>query len=55
MLWRVEVFDKDHGFDSGVKRDIEDLGIKGVGSVEVAQVYIIKGSISRPAHPLSRC
>ena len=47
MLWRVEVCDKDHGFDSGVKRDIEDLGIKGVESVEVAQVYIIKGDISR--------
>ena len=46
-MWRVEVCDKDHGFDSGVKRDIEDLGIKGVESVEVAQVYIIKGGISR--------
>jgi len=48
VLWRVEVCDKDHGFDSGVKRDIEDLGIKGAGSVEVVQVYIIKGGISRP-------
>lgn len=53
MLWRVEVCDKKGMFDSaqrgdsGVKRDIEDLGIKGVESVEAVRVYIIEGDIAR--------
>ncbi|MFH0772051.1 MAG: phosphoribosylformylglycinamidine synthase subunit PurL [Candidatus Omnitrophota bacterium] len=32
---------------SGIKKDIEDLGIGGVESIEVAQVYIIKGALRR--------
>ena len=48
MLWRVEVCDKKGILDSGVKKDIEDLGIKGVESAEVVQVYIIEGDIARP-------
>ena len=50
MLWRIEVCNKTGIFDSageGVKKDIEDLGIKGVESVEVVQVYIIEGDILR--------
>jgi len=51
VLWRVEVRNKEGIFDSageGVKKDIEDLGIKGVESVEIAQVYIVEGDIRRP-------
>lgn len=47
MLWRVEVCDRNGTSDSGVKKDIEDLGIKGVESAEVVQVYIIEGDIAR--------
>lgn len=45
MLWRIEVSGRKGTADSGVKRDIEDLGIKGVESVEAVQVYIIEGDI----------
>lgn len=47
MLWRVEVSGRDGAKDPGIKKDIEDLGIKGVDSVEVAQVYIIEGDIGQ--------
>ena len=50
MLWRVEVKNREGIFDSageGVKKDIEDLNIKDVASVEVVQVYIIDGDLSR--------
>ncbi len=48
MIWRVEVKNKKGILDStgeGIKKDIADLGIYCVESVEVAQVYIIEGDI----------
>lgn len=48
MIWRVEVKNKKGIFDSageGIKKDIADLGIYCVESVEVVQVYIIEGDI----------
>ena len=48
MLWRVEVYNKERAGDSGIRKDIEDLGIKGVESVEVVQVYIIEGDVRKP-------
>lgn len=48
MIWRVEVKNKKSIFDSageGIKKDIADLGISGVESVEVEQVYIVEGDI----------
>jgi len=47
VLWRVEVSGKDGAQDPGIKKDIEDLGVKGVNSVEVVQVYIIEGDIGQ--------
>lgn len=48
MRWRVEVKNKAGIPDStggGAKKDIEDLGIPGVDSVEVVQVYVVEGNI----------
>jgi phosphoribosylformylglycinamidine synthase II len=59
VRWRVEVKNRSgitdftgeahpflrKGRDEGVKKDIEDLGISGVDSVEAVQVYIIEGNI----------
>lgn len=61
MIWRVEVKNKSKTYDSageappfhqkerdeGIKKDIADLGILNVESVEIAQVYIIEGDISQ--------
>jgi len=47
VLWRVEVSGKDGAADPGIKKDIEDLGIKSVDSVEAVQVYIIEGDIGQ--------
>jgi len=47
VLWRIEINGKNGTPDSGIGKDIEDLGIKGVGSVETAQLYIIGGDIGR--------
>ncbi len=49
MFWKIEIKDKPGIFDavgSGIKKDILDLGIKGVRSVSFIQVYIIDGNIS---------
>ncbi len=49
MQYKVEVVDKPGIFDAvgqGVKKDILDLGIKGVKDVKFIQVYIIRGSLS---------
>src|SRR3989338_1788641 len=48
MTWRVEIKDKEGIFDAageGVKKDIEDLGIRSVASVRVVQVFLIEGLI----------
>ncbi|HOX10094.1 MAG TPA: phosphoribosylformylglycinamidine synthase subunit PurS, partial [Candidatus Omnitrophota bacterium] len=45
MLWRVEVSGKGGAKDPGIRKDIEDLGIKGVDSVEVVQAYVIEGDV----------
>lgn len=48
MLWRVEVKEKKGMFDplgAGIRRDIMDLGLNGVGEVAVVQVYTIDGEI----------
>ncbi|MFH1779391.1 MAG: phosphoribosylformylglycinamidine synthase subunit PurL [Candidatus Omnitrophota bacterium] len=50
MIWRVEVKNKKGIFDStgeGIKKDIADLGISGVESVQVVQIYIIEGDIKK--------
>ena len=49
MTWRVEIKDKEGIFDAageGVKKDIEDFGIKSVARVCVIQVFLIEGQIS---------
>lgn len=48
MLWRIEVKDKPGIFDAvghGVKKDITDLGIKGVSDVRFVQIYVIEGAV----------
>jgi len=59
VRWRVEVKNKpgitdltvearpfhQQGRNEGIKKDIEDLGVSGVDSVEAVQVYIIEGNI----------
>jgi phosphoribosylformylglycinamidine synthase II len=49
MIWRVEIRNKSGIFDAigeGIKKDILDLNIKGVSSVNVADIYVIEGKIS---------
>lgn len=51
MFWKIEVKDKPGVFDAvgeGVKKDILDLGIKGVRAVSFIQVYNIDGLIAEP-------
>ncbi len=51
MLWRVEISTKPKIHDAlagGIKKDIEDLGIKGVRELRITQVYLIEGSLSEP-------
>jgi phosphoribosylformylglycinamidine synthase len=47
--WKIEIKNKKSVFDpsgNGIKKDILDLGIKGVKKVNVAQVFIISGDIT---------
>lgn len=49
MFWKIEIKDKPGIFDavgSGIKKDILDLGIKGVERVSFIQIYTIEGNIS---------
>ena len=49
MDWKIEVFNKKGVSDpvsSGIKKDILDLGIKGVTKVTHHQVFIISGDIT---------
>ncbi len=49
MSWRIEVKDKAGIFDAigeSIKRDILDLGIKGVQEVRFVYVYTLEGSLS---------
>jgi len=49
MIYRIEVKEKSGIFDAvgeGIKRDIADLGIKGVNRVSFIQVYLIEGEFS---------
>ncbi|MFQ6093127.1 MAG: phosphoribosylformylglycinamidine synthase subunit PurL, partial [bacterium] len=51
MSWRIEVRNRPGVVDAsgaGLKKDIEDLGIFGVTSVETVQVYTIEGDLSKP-------
>lgn len=50
MQYRIEVRDKKEIFDAigeGVKKDILDLGIKGIKEVHFIQVYLIEGTLSK--------
>ncbi|MBU0548479.1 MAG: phosphoribosylformylglycinamidine synthase subunit PurS, partial [Candidatus Omnitrophica bacterium] len=49
MQYKIEVVDKPGIFDAigqGVKKDIFDLGIKGVKQVKFVQVYILEGDLT---------
>ncbi|MCM8793683.1 MAG: phosphoribosylformylglycinamidine synthase subunit PurS, partial [Candidatus Omnitrophica bacterium] len=49
MVYQIEVKIKNDFFDpqrEGLKKDILDLGVSSVSSVEVAQLYFLKGEIS---------
>ena len=49
MEWKIEIRNKKGVFDplgNGIKKDILDLGIKGVKKVNVSQVFIISGDIA---------
>ena len=51
MEWKIEIRNRKGVFDplgNGIKKDIQDLGIKGVKKVNVSQVFIISGDIARP-------
>lgn len=50
MEWRIEVRNRPGVLDAlglGLKKDIEDLGISGVTSVETVQVYTIVGDLTK--------
>ena len=47
---RIEVRAKKGIYDAvaeGLKRDIKDLGVKGVRAVEFVQVYTIRGKFAK--------
>lgn len=47
---RIEVRDKEHIYDAiaeGLKKDIQDLGVKGVKGTEYIQVYTLEGNFSQ--------
>ncbi len=49
MQYKIEIKDKPGIFDAagaGIKKDILDLGIKGVDDVRFIQAYIIEGALS---------
>ena len=49
MEWKIEIRNRKGIFDplgNGVKKDILDLGIRGVKKVNVSQVFIISGDIN---------
>ena len=49
MEWKIEIKNKKGVFDplgNGIRKDILDLGIKGVKKVNVSQVFIISGDIA---------
>jgi len=49
--WKIEIRNRRGVFDplgNGIKKDIRDLGIKGVKKVNVSQVFIISGDIAGP-------
>jgi len=51
MRWKAEIANKPGIRDAageGIKKDIHDLGIKGVESVSIIQVYMIEGHIKEP-------
>jgi len=51
MQWKIEVGYKPTATDAmgeGIKKDIEDLGISGVDSVKIMQLYMIDGDLSEP-------
>ena len=48
MEYKIEIKNKKSIFDplgNGIKKGIQDLGIKGVTKVNVSQVFIISGDI----------
>ncbi len=50
MIWRIELKEKDGIFDAageGIQKDIIDLGIKSVNSVNVVQVFFLEGDCSQ--------
>jgi len=50
MIWKIEIKDKPGIFDAtgaGVKKDISDLGIKGVKDVSFEQVYILETDLAQ--------
>jgi phosphoribosylformylglycinamidine synthase len=50
MLYKIEIKDRPGIFDAagtGIKKDILDLGIKGVEQVRFVQAYILEGSLSQ--------
>ena len=49
MVYRIEIKDKPSQFDAcgeGIKKDILDLGIRGIREVRFIQVYNIEGELS---------
>ncbi|MDD5438841.1 MAG: phosphoribosylformylglycinamidine synthase subunit PurL [Candidatus Omnitrophica bacterium] len=54
MIYRIEVRDKKNIYDAvgeGVKKDIAELGIRGVKHVRFIQVYFLEGCLKRTAIP----
>ena len=46
MDWKIEIRNKKGVFDpldSGIKKDIKDLGIVGIKKVKTSQVFIVSG------------
>ncbi len=57
MTWRIEIKDKPSVFDAsgeGIRKDIEELGIKGIEKVSLTWVYTLEGDLAR-AHAERIC
>ncbi len=49
MIWRAEIKEKAGVFDpaaAGIKKDIADLGLRGLEDVRIVQVYTIDGDLT---------
>lgn len=49
MIWRAEIRERPEVYDpaaEGIRKDIADLGLRGIESIGITQVYLLDGEVS---------